>query len=367
MNLETDLQTADQQPLVSIIMPSHNAGRFIAESIESVLAQTYTNWELLVIDDASTDDTEAIVNKLMVNEPRIAYHKMERLGFPSRVRNVGLRLAKGEFISFLDSDDMYYPETLATQLSGFKKLPEATAVYGFPSYMNEHGDYLPQGVRLDQQPDGSFKLPSYYMHSWQFILSGFISVMLPSLMVKKETLERVGLFNEDIFAVEDYQFFLRLLLDGQVPEGIDAGPELEHATNRVKALPHYMYRYRVYSGGITKTEEHFQRIVNHTILMFEDLYGDCKHAGPLPASAMQWRSLSFTHLHRYHARERLLHHQPAIARALIQRAKENPNVLRKDWMKLCFPLLVRSYIPGKLNDLLVSCRWRLRKLLVSKG
>src|SRR5438128_160825 len=97
-------------PLVSIIMPTYNAGRFIGRAIQSVLEQTYPNWELIIVDDASSDETTSVVQSF--KDSRIRYHKAERIGHPAGVRNTGLRMAQGEFIAFLDSDDLYFPESL---------------------------------------------------------------------------------------------------------------------------------------------------------------------------------------------------------------------------------------------------------------
>lgn len=101
--------------LVSIIMPSYNTGRFIAESIESVVAQTYTNWELIVVDDCSTDDTDSVVARF--NDNRIRYFKNEKNSGAAVSRNKALREAKGEWIAFLDSDDLWMPQKLEKQLA----------------------------------------------------------------------------------------------------------------------------------------------------------------------------------------------------------------------------------------------------------
>lgn len=100
--------------LVSIIMPSYNTARFIGESIASVFAQTYTNWELLIVDDCSTDNTDEIIAQF--NDPRITYVKNEKNSGAAVSRNRALALAKGKWIAFLDSDDLWAPEKLERQL-----------------------------------------------------------------------------------------------------------------------------------------------------------------------------------------------------------------------------------------------------------
>lgn len=107
--------------LVSIIMPSWNTGRFIKRSIDSVIAQTYENWELLIVDDCSTDNTNEIVAQYA--DARIRYFKNEKNSGAALSRNRALREAKGEWIAFLDSDDLWAPEKLEHQVA----------------FMNEHG------------------------------------------------------------------------------------------------------------------------------------------------------------------------------------------------------------------------------------
>lgn len=102
------------QELVSIIMPSYNTGRFIAETIGSVISQTYTNWELLIVDDCSTDNTDDVV--LRYKDSRIKYLKNEKNSGAAVSRNKALRQAKGRWIAFLDSDDLWMPEKLEKQI-----------------------------------------------------------------------------------------------------------------------------------------------------------------------------------------------------------------------------------------------------------
>ncbi len=105
--------------LVSIIMPSYNTGVYIAETIESVLSQTYQNWELLIVDDCSTDETDEIVKGFLSDE-RIQYLKNEENSGAAFSRNIALRAAKGKWIAFLDSDDLWMPEKLEKQIKFMK-------------------------------------------------------------------------------------------------------------------------------------------------------------------------------------------------------------------------------------------------------
>lgn len=106
--------------LVSIIMPSWNTGRFIAESIQSVLEQTYANWELLIVDDCSSDNTETIVKSF--KDSRVKYFRNTKNSGAALTRNRALREAKGEWVAFLDSDDLWNPKKLELQIDFMKKM-----------------------------------------------------------------------------------------------------------------------------------------------------------------------------------------------------------------------------------------------------
>ena len=107
------------EELVSIITPSYNTGKYIAETIESVLAQSYTNWELLIVDDCSTDDTDDVVAQLL-GDSRIKYIKNSENSGAAESRNRALREAKGKWIAFLDSDDLWEPFKLEKQIAFMK-------------------------------------------------------------------------------------------------------------------------------------------------------------------------------------------------------------------------------------------------------
>ena len=102
--------------LVSIIMPTYNCGAFIGETIASVQAQTHSHWELLVVDDCSTDDTAEVVAALAENDPRIHYVRLETNSGAAVARNRAMELAQGRYMAFLDSDDLWHPDKLRRQI-----------------------------------------------------------------------------------------------------------------------------------------------------------------------------------------------------------------------------------------------------------
>lgn len=109
------------KPLVSIIMPSYNSEQYIAEAIASVQAQTFTDWELLVADDCSTDSTREIVSGISENDSRVHLLLLTENGGAAKARNYALSQARGRYIAYLDSDDLWYPEKLDRQLIFMEK------------------------------------------------------------------------------------------------------------------------------------------------------------------------------------------------------------------------------------------------------
>ena len=106
-----------EEGLVSIITPVYKAERVIGETIRSVLAQSYCHWEMIVVDDCSPDHSEQIIHQLAAEDSRIRYHRLERNSGAAVARNTAISLAKGEYLAFLDSDDLWAPEKLERQLA----------------------------------------------------------------------------------------------------------------------------------------------------------------------------------------------------------------------------------------------------------
>ena len=110
-----------ENALVSIITPTYNCGAYIAETIDSVIAQTYTNWEMVIVDDCSTDETAEIVRHYTENDKRVKYHKLPENSGAAVARTTAMRLAQGNYMAFLDSDDLWMPDKLEKQLDFMRK------------------------------------------------------------------------------------------------------------------------------------------------------------------------------------------------------------------------------------------------------
>ncbi|MGN0517193.1 MAG: glycosyltransferase family 2 protein [Acutalibacteraceae bacterium] len=131
--------------LVSIITPTYNCGKYISETIESVLAQTYTNWEMIIVDDCSTDNTREVVEGFSANDNRIKYHYLEENKGAAVARTVAMKLAEGEYMAFLDSDDLWMPDKLEKQLAFMK---EKNCAFSCTTYrrIDEDGNELSKGI-----------------------------------------------------------------------------------------------------------------------------------------------------------------------------------------------------------------------------
>ena len=103
--------------LVSVIMPTYNCGRFIAETLDSIKAQTYTDWEIIIVDDCSTDNTKEVVDKYSAEDGRIKYHCLEVNSGAAVARTEAMKIADGEYMAFCDSDDLWMPDKLEKQLA----------------------------------------------------------------------------------------------------------------------------------------------------------------------------------------------------------------------------------------------------------
>lgn len=187
-----------KNPLVSIIIPTYNREVLILKALDSIFKQTFQDFEILVIDDASTDKTEEVIEEL--NHQQIRYFKLKENSGQCVARNYGIKRAKGNFIAFLDSDDVWMPEKLEKQLEFFRKGSEHLgAVYGF-SYQK---DVKKDEVRL---------LDSGYFRGniYEKLLVGFCPPSPSLFMVSRIALERVNGFDEELITFVDLDLWIRI-------------------------------------------------------------------------------------------------------------------------------------------------------------
>lgn len=187
------------EPKISIIMPAYNAEYYIEEAIRSVMAQTVADWELLVLDDCSADQTRSIVEKLAAEDGRIRLIcREENSGGAAKVRNQGLDLCGGDFIAFLDSDDVWHPEKLKLQLD---RLQETGAALCYSSYAV---------IDADGNPAKSDYIVPESTDFEKLLRENVIGCS--TVLMRRESMEKYR-FNTDFYH-EDYILWLQLLKDG---------------------------------------------------------------------------------------------------------------------------------------------------------
>lgn len=148
--------------LVSIITPSYNSEKFIAETIRSVQNQSYTNWEMIIVDDCSSDRTESIISDFINDDPRISFYQLQKNSGAGVARNQAVDLAKGRYIAFLDSDDLWKPEKLQKQID-FLSLNNAPFSFSFYECIDESG--APLNLRVEAPKK---------LHYWQLYFCNFV-------------------------------------------------------------------------------------------------------------------------------------------------------------------------------------------------
>lgn len=183
---------------ISVIIPAYNQAHYLDAAVESVLAQTRPDFEVIIVDDGSTDDTAAIARSF--TDPRVRMVSQPNAGL-SAARNTGLRHTSGDLVTFLDSDDLFLPEKLALLAGEMERRPDLGFVAGQAELIDEDGERI--GVTFDSPiPEDPARLLL-----WNPLHVG-------SVMVRREWLDRVGPFDESLRAYEDWDLYLRLARAG---------------------------------------------------------------------------------------------------------------------------------------------------------
>ena len=200
--------------LISIVMPAFNAARFLPCTLASVQQQTWPHWELLLVDDGSTDDTRQVVAEYAALDSRIKYLYQPN-GRQGKARNLGLRAAKGKYVAFLDADDYWLPDLLARQFE-YLQLTSADMVFCDAYVFSDDSQLTPATLSMlpllsnNKEPQSYTGLDGIA----RFLLGNRVPIL--TALVKRESLERVKGFGEDLLFqnAEDYHLWVKLLLEG---------------------------------------------------------------------------------------------------------------------------------------------------------
>jgi glycosyltransferase involved in cell wall biosynthesis len=185
------------RPTVSVVMAAKNYAGFLPAAVESVQAQTFADWELLVVDDGSSDHTPDAVRPFL-GDSRVRYFRSDRLGQP-RAKNLGIGLSRGEFVAYLDADDAWQPTKLEKQLALFRQSPEVGVVFCRRSLIDEAGNALP--AKPSPTPPRGRVLRDLFVQNF---------VCFSSVVVRRRVFEHVGGFDPQWDLAIDYDLWLRV-------------------------------------------------------------------------------------------------------------------------------------------------------------
>ncbi|HEY2743031.1 MAG TPA: glycosyltransferase family 2 protein [Polyangia bacterium] len=206
------------RPLVSVIVPAFNYGRFLAETLASVQAQTHEQWECIVVDDGSTDDTWQVALAAAHADPRIRYLRRCNGGL-SAARNSGLRVARGVYVQLLDADDAIERHKLETQVDFLSRRPDVGIVYGGVRYFDSDSGAKRRGLFADV--DWMPRISGDGERLLRTLLRANIMVV-NSPLARRAVFDRVGPFDETLTSLEDWDYWLRCALAGVWLEYHDA-------------------------------------------------------------------------------------------------------------------------------------------------
>jgi glycosyltransferase involved in cell wall biosynthesis len=232
-------------PKVSVIIPTYNRAHLIGESIQSVLDQTFQDFELIIVDDGSSDDTETVVKGF--EDPRIRYIYQENRGI-SGARNTGIRNAEGQYVAFLDSDDLWLPELLESEVPILDTNLDVGVVYAKAQAMDTDGN-LASFTRGNSQryPDQTLKSALY---------GDFVAFI--TAVVRRECFDRIGLFDEVLKGRVDWDIWVRIAKHYRFAY-ID------------KVLAHFRAHARQFTGAAS---EHFLEVSECGIRVLDKAFSD---------------------------------------------------------------------------------------------
>ncbi|MCX2583709.1 glycosyltransferase family 2 protein [Pedobacter sp. MR22-3] len=241
------------EPLVSIIVPCHNSAKFITATLNSVIAQNYTSWELIIIDDKSSDDTCTIVEKFANQHNNIQLIRLPENKGVSHARNLGMAKAGGKYIAFLDSDDIWLENKLGRQVAYMEKEMLSLTFCAY-NRINEDGDII-SGV-----------IPAPFSVSYTQLLSHNVIIFSTSMMLKST----IGDLQFSKAGHEDWIFFLQLLKKCKLGYGINEPLALyrirkhSQSSNKMKAIVKTWKIFRESEKlGLVKSVYHF---INYAVL-----------------------------------------------------------------------------------------------------
>jgi len=229
-------ETPRNPPKISVIIPAYNQALYISESIRSVLEQTYPEFELIVVDDGSTDETAQILTG--IQDPRICVVRQPNSGL-SAARNTGMRASSAPFITFLDADDYFLPDKLEILSNYLDEQSDIGLVVGRVRYIDESGNTIFESMKTPPKlvlPELLFENP----------------ICVSGILLRRKWVESIGEFDESLRACEDWDLWLRLAYSGC----------------RFAWVEHPVVAYRFHQGQMTRESERMRKAILSTLDKF---------------------------------------------------------------------------------------------------
>jgi len=212
------------KPLISVIVSAYNVEPFLAETLASIQRQTYREFEVIVVDDGSTDRTSEIARQFVEKDARFILLRQKNAG-TAAARNAALKQARGEWIAFLDADDVWLPEKLAAQLNLLKQKPRANLLFTDYFLWDGQNDFGRRYSDPDKFPDGDVGRRLIFFNLF----------CISTVIIKREMLDTVGWFDVELLMAEDWDLWLRIAERGLCAKGVRQP----------------MARYRIWPGQIS--------------------------------------------------------------------------------------------------------------------
>jgi len=244
-------------PTVSVLMPVYNAERYLSEAVESILGQTFADFEFLIVDDGSTDRSRAILERYAARDPRIRLTSRPNTGYAAALNEL-LGLARGELVARMDADDVALPERLARQVDYLGAHPDVVGVGTAVHFIDAAGRFL-----RDRHPGMDHEAIQ------ERALAGDCALNHPSVMMRRAALEAVGGYHVEFMPAEDLDLWLRL---GEV--------------GRLTNLPNVLMKYRQHEASFSEQHQRLQ-LERSAAAVLEA----CRRRGipPREVSASPWR------------------------------------------------------------------------------
>ncbi|GHV79558.1 hypothetical protein AGMMS49944_13490 [Spirochaetia bacterium] len=240
----------DDSPLVSVIMNCYNGEEFLKEALDSVIAQDYTNWEIIFWDNCSSDGSAGIVK--FYDDPRIHYYRGEKHVLLGEARNFAIEKTKGDYIAFLDVDDLWLPNKLSVQVKILNEYPEVGLVHSNHIYFSKETELVFNKKDKDEIVDAVSLIKHYDI--------GISSVLLKANIIRENKIK----FNINYNLIEEFDYFIRLLCFTKAYYSRLVLMKLrKHENNTTKVSDQWHFEYNNFIGNVKKDEYGYPGLRDH--------------------------------------------------------------------------------------------------------